>query len=105
MAEAEGIEQRGADFEEFWDDLLAFIEDRRVIPVVGAELHTVMIHGQEVSLFRTLAMKLLEKYDIMPTEEGTQGPIGNKSVVLRPNLELNDSVCAIFNTIERRAAN
>ena len=24
--------------EEFWDDLLAFIEEGRVIPVVGAEL-------------------------------------------------------------------
>ena len=29
------------DVEEFWEDLLAFIEDGRVIPVVGGELLTV----------------------------------------------------------------
>jgi hypothetical protein len=34
--------------EEFWEDLLAFIEDRRVIPIVGAELLTVEDGGSPV---------------------------------------------------------
>jgi len=30
-----------SDVEEFWDDLLALVEEGRVIPVVGPELLTV----------------------------------------------------------------
>ncbi len=50
----------GQDF--FWDDLLEYIEERRVIPIVGAELLTVPDGaGGEVPLQRLLAQKLAER--------------------------------------------
>jgi len=46
----------------FWDDLLEYIEERRVIPIVGAELLTVPDGaGGEVPLQRLLAQKLAER--------------------------------------------
>lgn len=46
----------------FWDDLLEFIEERRVIPIVGAELLTVPdATGGEVPLLNVLAQKLAER--------------------------------------------
>jgi hypothetical protein len=46
----------------FWDDLLEFIGERRVIPIVGAELLTVPDGaGGEVPLMRVLAQKLAER--------------------------------------------
>jgi hypothetical protein len=46
----------------FWDDLLEFIEERRVIPIVGSELLTVPDGaGGEVPLQCILALKLAER--------------------------------------------
>ncbi len=46
----------------FWDDILEFIEERKVIPIVGAELLSVPDgKGGEVSLQRLLAEKLAER--------------------------------------------
>src|SRR5438128_1387841 len=50
------------DVEEFWEDLLAFVEDRHVIPVVGGELLTIEDKGRTVPLYRTVAERLLDKY-------------------------------------------
>jgi len=52
------------DSEEFWDDLLAFIEQKRVIPVVGPELLTVQDGSGSVPLYRALADRLLKRYGI-----------------------------------------
>lgn len=58
------------DAEEFWDDLLAFIEQGRVIPVVGAELLTVQDDSRRVPLYRAAADRLLKKYGVeAPPEE------------------------------------
>jgi hypothetical protein len=76
------------DVEEFWEDLLAFIEDRRVIPVVGAELLTVEQDGKQVPLFRVVADRLLSKYGL----SATALPSGE---VLREHHELNDGVCVL----------
>jgi hypothetical protein len=73
------------EVEEFWDDLLAFIEERLVIPVVGAELLTVDDDGQPVPLYRAAGERLLRKYR----------PAGAADVVLREHFELNDAVCAL----------
>jgi hypothetical protein len=74
------------EVEEFWDDLLAFIEERLVIPVVGAELLTIDDSGQPVPLYRVAAERLLRKYR----------PAGAANdVVLREHFELNDAVCAL----------
>ncbi len=46
----------------FWDDILEFIEERKVIPIIGAELLT-MPDGQggEIPLQRLVAQKLAER--------------------------------------------
>jgi hypothetical protein len=66
------------DVEEFWDDLLAYVEDGRVLPVVGQEL----LQVQDVSLYRAVGERLLARYGIA-------------GVDLREHQELNDAVCAI----------
>jgi hypothetical protein len=75
------------DMEEFWEDLLAFIEDRRVIPVIGAELLTLEKDGIQAPLYRVVADRLLSKYGLsaaaLPVES------------LREHHELNDAVCAL----------
>lgn len=63
----------------FWDDLLEYIEERRVIPIVGAELLTVPGDG-DGSLQTLLAQKLAERLRLPP------GPVGGEDA-------LNDVVC------------
>jgi hypothetical protein len=59
------------DAEEFWDDLLAFIEQGRVIPVVGAELLIIQDNSCRVPLYRAAADRLLKKFGIeaLPVEQ------------------------------------
>ena len=64
------------------EDLLAFIEDGRDIPVVGAELLTVEEAGDHVPLYRAVAKRLLNKHGL----SATALPVGE---VLREHLELN----------------
>ena len=46
----------------FWDDLLEYIEERRVIPIVGAELLTVAgPHGEPMPLMSAVAARLAER--------------------------------------------
>jgi hypothetical protein len=93
------------DPEEFWEELLAQIEAEQVIPVVGPELLTVVLGGQEIGqeigqdvpLYRVLAERLLDKYGLSAlaaTSDGAPAPTGD-AVWLRPYHELNDAVCAL----------
>ncbi len=55
----------------FWEDLLEYIGERRVIPIVGAELLTVPDGaGGEAPLMRVLAQRLAERLRV-PAEEFT----------------------------------
>ena len=59
----------GEDF--FWDDLLDYIEERRVIPILGAELLTVPDNGSgEVPLIGVLARRLGERLRV-PSDDCT----------------------------------
>ncbi len=87
--------QRTINSEEFWDDLLAFIEDGRVVPVVGPELHTVFIGGRELPLYRVLAEELLKKYGLEGCDANGPVPLADHKVALRKYLELNDAVSAL----------
>jgi len=50
----------------FWDDLLEYIDERRVIPVIGAELLTVSDGAVgEVPLTRVLAQRLAERLRVL----------------------------------------
>jgi hypothetical protein len=88
------LHQETFDAEEFWDDLLAFIEDGRVIPVVGAELLTIEEGGTSVPLYRAVTERLLAKYRLSP-EALPDGAI------LREHQELNDAVSALAATGKR----
>jgi hypothetical protein len=46
---------------DLWENLLAYIEAGRVIPVIGAELLQVEVEGVEVLLDRYLAGRLAAK--------------------------------------------
>src|ERR1044072_9398270 len=78
--------EREFELEDFWGDLLAYIEDGRVMPVVGAGLLTIQDGGQTVSLYRAVAERLLAKYKRFPLPEGW---------ALRQHHELNDAVALL----------
>lgn len=66
----------------FWDDLLEYIDERRVIPIVGAELLTVRDDsGEEQPLQRVLAHKLAERLRI--SAEDVNGDDALHQVVCR----------------------
>jgi hypothetical protein len=53
--------------EAFLDDLLEYVEDGKVVPIIGEELLRVRCDGEEVPLYRYIAGKLAERLEI-PTE-------------------------------------
>ncbi len=65
--------------EAFWENLLDYIEDETVIPVIGSELVTVREGDQDVLLYRWIAQRLAADLRL-PTEE------------LPPGFDLNDVV-------------
>jgi hypothetical protein len=54
------------EVEEFWEDLLAFVEEGRVIPVVGPELLYIEQDPHAVPLYRAVADRLLARYGTPP---------------------------------------
>jgi hypothetical protein len=56
------------DLTYFWEDLLQFVAERSVIPVVGQELLTVPIDGERRSLDCYLAQKLAARLRVPSTE-------------------------------------
>jgi hypothetical protein len=66
--------------EEHWPVLLALIEERSIIPIVGPDLLQIEVDGKKLLLDRFLAGRLASKYGL-PVDEG---------------LTLNDVVCALL---------
>jgi len=58
--------------EGFWDNLLDYIQDRTVIPVIGPELVTVREDDRDVPLYRWIARQLADDLKL-PTTELRQG--------------------------------
>jgi hypothetical protein len=52
--------------EAFLDDLLEFVEDGKVVPIIGEELLRVRQDGNEIPLYRYIADKLAERLEIPP---------------------------------------
>jgi len=63
----------------FWDNLVDYIEDRSVVPVIGPELVTVREGEADVPLYRWLAQRLAADLELPPAE-------------LRAGFNLNDVV-------------
>lgn len=51
----------GDDLDEFWEELLAYIEERRVVPLIGSGLLTVDVQGERRPLYPVLAERLAER--------------------------------------------
>jgi hypothetical protein len=69
----------------FWDDLLEFMDERRVVPILGPELLRVPQEGGEAPLYRWLAEKLARKLNV-PAEN------------LPAHLPLNHVVCRFLDS-------
>ena len=83
------------DEDDFFDTLLAHIEEQRLIPIVGPAILAVPWRGQVVPLYRAVACQLLEYYGRTSIGEGetTTDP---DAVVLRAGRELSDAVGAVL---------
>jgi hypothetical protein len=57
--------------ERLWDQLLQFIDEGRVIPVIGPELLRVEIDGQNTLLYHYLAGQLAQRLHLTPESEDT----------------------------------
>ncbi len=75
--------------EEAWEDLLNFIEERRVIPIIGPELLQVETEGGPRLLYDWVAEKLPARLNIDPAE-------------LPQSYTLNDVVCWFLASRGRR---
>lgn len=58
------VEDPTFDASEFWDELLALVDERRVIPIVGADLAIVEIDGVRKPLQRVVGERLAERLRI-----------------------------------------
>ena len=45
----------------FWDDLLLYLEQKQVIPIIGQDLLTVEIEGRSVNAYRLMAERFAEE--------------------------------------------
>ncbi len=75
--------------ENAWEDLLSFIEERRVIPIVGPELLSVACGDQSRLLYDVLAERLAARLNVDPRE-------------LPERYSLNDVVCLFLSHRGRR---
>jgi hypothetical protein len=50
----------------FWDDLLLYLEQKQVIPIIGQDLLTVEIEGRSVNAYRLMAERFAEELKISP---------------------------------------
>ncbi len=70
---------------DFWEDLLVFIEDGRVVPVVGPELLLIPVEGEKITLYHFLARQLAADLNIEKSK-------------LKANFTINDVVCNYLQT-------
>jgi hypothetical protein len=65
--------------ERFWENLLLFIDEGKVIPVVGQELVSIAQGDQQVPLYGWLAQRLADEIDLPVA--GLPGPLDINTVV------------------------
>lgn len=73
----------------FWDDLLEYIEEGKVVPIIGSDLVTVAQPGGEVPLYRHVAGLLAQRLKVRVDDLG-------------PEFTLNDVVCRFLDSRGRK---
>ena len=48
----------------FWEDLLLYLKEKQVIPIIGQDLLTVEIKGRSVNAYRLMAERLAEELKV-----------------------------------------
>jgi hypothetical protein len=83
MAAAEAVAITGGPLwdEDIWEDLLAYIEEERVIPIVGPASSTVVVDGVPVSLEDYVAQRLTSRLGL-PSDALPPAPTLNEVVSL-----------------------
>lgn len=76
------------EMDDFWEDFLPFVEDKRVIPILGPELLLVDIDGVRKPLYRLVAERLAERLKVNMRDFAEFG--------------LNDVVCRFLQARGRR---
>lgn len=64
----------------FWDDLVEYIDDRRVVPIVGGELFRVPYNEQSVLVERIVAERLAQRLGVAVPGESEAEPINTVAV-------------------------
>jgi len=83
------------DESEYFETLIAHIEERRVIPVIGPDLLVVPYRGGTAPLYQVIASRFLEHYGRKSAAAGEAND-DPEAVVLRPGRELNDAVSSVL---------
>ncbi len=81
--------------EDVWDDVLAFIEEGTLVPVLGPELLQIANGDQTTHLYRLIAEHLAERYGIKPTLT----PYGELGEVVRSLLKNGKDVADLYRPI------
>lgn len=75
------------DTERFWDQVLQFVEEGRVVPVIGPELLAIEIEGRRVHLYRYLAERLAAYLQIGSDPEDTLNAVSCRYLVQRGQID------------------
>jgi len=91
--------------EDFWDLLLAHIEEGNVVPIIGSELLTVEVDGKPKTFYRLVAEELLRTHGVSfaanESRDTSALPCSSDPLVLRHGFEVADAVCAINNLTQK----
>ncbi|MCC7191341.1 MAG: toll/interleukin-1 receptor domain-containing protein [Phycisphaeraceae bacterium] len=64
----------------FWDDLVEYIDDRRVVPIVGGELSRVLYNGKSELVERIVAERLAQRLGVAVPGDSETEPINTVAV-------------------------
>jgi hypothetical protein len=90
--------------EDFWDDLLAFVEQRRVIPVLGAELLQIREDGATIPLYQAVAGDLLQKYKLPLPAERCSLYEAVSALIASNRVRVRDLYRPVHDILQRRLA-
>jgi len=80
-----------------WDDLLMYMEERQVVPIIGQDLLTVSVNGQRHNAYRLLGQRLMDDLKL-PRIEGNNYQLNQ---VVADHLGMMDDSNKVFTSTKR----